>query len=113
MKSKYLAVPRRLLIWVIGQYTFYDVLLKETDPERAVFLGVDQQTYDGIFSEPIGELMIDTELLIDPSENYFQVVRVGWLKNHGVHGASLHLDIIDDKIWIQRVGTDRAIAENW
>ena len=57
--------------------------------------------------------MIDTELLIDPSENYFQVVRVGWLKNYRVHGASLHLDIIDDKIWIQRVGTDRAIAENW
>ena len=55
--------------------------------------------------------MIDTELLIDPCENYFQVVRVGWLKNYRVHGASLHLDIIDDKIWIQRVGSDRAIAD--
>ena len=88
-------------------------MLEETDPERAVFLAVDQQTYDGIFSEPIGELMIDTELLIDPSENYFQVVRVRWLKNYRVHGASLHLDIIDEKIWIRRVGTDQAIAENW
>ncbi|WP_375448616.1 XisI protein [uncultured Fibrella sp.] len=38
-------------------------------------------------------------------------MRVGWLKNHRVHGASLHLDIIGDKIWIQRDGTDRPIAD--
>ena len=54
---------------------------------------------------------IDTELLIDPAENHFQVVRVGWLKNRRVHGASLHLDIINGKIWIQRDGTDRPIAD--
>ena len=38
--------------------SFYDILLKETDPDRIVFLAIDLKTYDGIFSEPIGELMI-------------------------------------------------------
>ena len=42
----------------IGQYVFYDTLLKETDPDRIVFLAIDLKTYEGIFSEPIGELMI-------------------------------------------------------
>ncbi len=54
---------------------------------------------------------IDTELIIDPAENHFQVVRLGWLNKHRIHGASLHLDIIGDKIWIQHDGTDRPIAD--
>lgn len=54
---------------------------------------------------------IETELIIDPEENHFQVLRVGWLQDSRVHGASLHLDIIGDKIWIQRDGTDRPIAD--
>jgi hypothetical protein len=43
----------------IGQYMFYDVLLKENEPDRQVFLAVDEEAYNGIFSEPIGELMIN------------------------------------------------------
>ena len=43
----------------IGQYMFYDVLLRENEPDRFVFLAVDEEAYNGIFSEPIGELMIN------------------------------------------------------
>ncbi|MBO0937677.1 XisI protein [Fibrella sp. HMF5335] len=54
---------------------------------------------------------IDSELIIDKAENHFQVVRVGWLNKHRIHGASLHLDIIGDKIWIQHDSTDSPIAD--
>lgn len=42
----------------IGQYVFYDILLKENEPDRLVFLAIDEEAYNGIFSEPIGQLMI-------------------------------------------------------
>ena len=54
---------------------------------------------------------IETELIIDPDEKHFQVIRVGWVNEHRVHGATVHVDIIGDKIWIQRDGTDRPIAD--
>lgn len=42
----------------IGQYVLYQLLLKQVDPERELFLAIADTTYDEIFSEPIGELVI-------------------------------------------------------
>ena len=54
---------------------------------------------------------IDSELIIDETQNHFQLMRVGWLNKKRVHGAIIHVDIINDKIWIQYDGTDRPIAD--
>ena len=43
----------------IGQYTLYQLLLKQVDPKRRVFLAVSDIVYDEVFSEPIGELVIN------------------------------------------------------
>jgi len=45
----------------IGQYTLYRMLLNQVDRSRDIYLTVSQVTYNGIFSEPIGQLVI-TEL---------------------------------------------------
>lgn len=42
----------------IGQYVLYQLLLKQLDPERIVYLAVSHIVYDEIFSEPVGELVI-------------------------------------------------------
>jgi hypothetical protein len=42
----------------IGQYVLYQMLLNQVDPERELFLAVPDTTFDEIFSEPIGELVI-------------------------------------------------------
>lgn len=42
----------------IGQYILYQLLLKQVDPERPVYLAVPDITYYALFSEPIGELVI-------------------------------------------------------
>lgn len=48
----------------IGQYVLYQLLLKQVDPKRKVYLAISHITYDEIFSEPIGELVIN-ELPMD------------------------------------------------
>ena len=42
----------------IGQYVLYRLLLEQVDSERELYLAVADTTFDGIFSEPIGELVM-------------------------------------------------------
>jgi hypothetical protein len=54
---------------------------------------------------------IDTEAVIDPRRDHYVVLHVGWDDQRRVHGAVIHLDIIDGKVWIQYNGTNRHIAD--
>lgn len=42
----------------IGQYVLYRLLLEQVDPKRELYLAITDKTFDGIFSEPIGELVM-------------------------------------------------------
>jgi hypothetical protein len=42
----------------IGQYVLYQLLLKQVDPGRELYLAVSSKAFDEIFVEPIGELVI-------------------------------------------------------
>ncbi|MGB5632403.1 MAG: XisI protein [Waterburya sp.] len=50
------------------------------------------------------------ELIISRDENRFILITQGWEKDTRVHGCLVHLDIIDNKIWIQRDSTEEGIA---
>ena len=54
---------------------------------------------------------IDTEAVIDPARDHYEVMHVGWDGVRRVHGSVLHLDIIGGKIWVQYDGTSRPVAE--
>lgn len=54
---------------------------------------------------------IGTEAIIDPAGNHFELLHVGWDGPRRVPGVILHIDIIDDKIWIQYDGTSPGIAD--
>lgn len=47
----------------LGQYLLYRTLLSRLDPDRELFLAVSILAYDGIFSEPLGQLMVETYAL--------------------------------------------------
>ncbi len=42
----------------IGQYVLYQLLLSQVDPGRELYLAVTDMTYDELFSEPVGKLVI-------------------------------------------------------
>jgi XisI protein len=54
---------------------------------------------------------IETEAIIDPQRDHYEVMHVGWDGQRRVHGSVVHIDIIQGKIWIQHDGTNRPVAE--
>jgi XisH protein len=42
----------------LGQYMLYKLLLSQVDPDRDLYLAIPEISYDSIFSEPVGELVI-------------------------------------------------------
>jgi XisI protein len=57
-----------------------------------------------------GDPELVSELILDPIRDRYQVVYVGWSDEQRIYGCSLHLDIINEKIWIQHDGTEGGIA---
>ena len=49
--------PVRDLQEAVGQFVVYRALLSQTDPDRALFLGVPSRVYDSLLSEPLGQLV--------------------------------------------------------
>jgi hypothetical protein len=54
---------------------------------------------------------IDTEAIVDPVRDHYEVMHVGWDGERRVHGSVIHVDICNDKIWIQYDGTSWPVAE--
>lgn len=54
---------------------------------------------------------VQTETIIDPLRDHYEVLRVGWEDERRIHHSSIHLDIINDKVWIQHDGTNRPVAD--
>jgi hypothetical protein len=54
---------------------------------------------------------IETEAIIDPRRDHYEVMHVGWDGVRRVHGSVVHVDIIGDKVWVQYDGTSRSVAE--
>ena len=53
---------------------------------------------------------ITGKVVFDEKNDRYLVVSVGWDTGRRVHGALIHVDIIDGKIWIQRDGTEDGVA---
>lgn len=54
---------------------------------------------------------IEVETIFDTTRNHYQVVYLGWKQKRWIHTCIIHIDIKDEKIWIQWNGSERDIAE--
>jgi hypothetical protein len=52
---------------------------------------------------------IQSQTVFDPLGDHYLLMNIGW-DDRRVHGCLVHVDIIHDKIWIQRDGTEKGIA---
>lgn len=54
----------------IGQYTIYGEVLSRVEPDRALLRAVNQEVYNNLFEEPIGQLLIENRriqlIIFDP-----------------------------------------------
>ncbi|BAY09119.1 XisI protein [Calothrix sp. NIES-2098] len=52
----------------------------------------------------------EVQTIFDEQQDHYQLLYVGWRGNKRDFGCILHLDIKDEKIWIQHDGTEEGIA---
>jgi hypothetical protein len=66
-----------------------------------------QEYLDFLGSDPESEL----QLIIDENNHHYLLLEAGWHKNQRIYGNIIHIDIINNKIWIQQDGTEVGIAK--
>jgi predicted RNA-binding protein len=55
---------------------------------------------------------VETQLVADTKNDHYQLVNVGWDNEQRIYGVVIHIDIKDDKIWLQQNLTDQLVAED-
>jgi uncharacterized protein (DUF927 family) len=55
---------------------------------------------------------IEVQTIFDTDQDHYQVVAIGWDKEERVYGCSIHLDIKNEKIWIQINNTELDIGQD-
>jgi len=50
--------------------------------------------------------------IFDDMNKRYLLMTLGWDRNTRIHGCLIHIDIIDNKIWIQRDETEDGIAKD-
>jgi hypothetical protein len=54
---------------------------------------------------------IDVHTIFDADKDSYLVIAIGWDGKQRVYGSSIHLDIIDGKVWIQLNNTELDIGQ--
>jgi hypothetical protein len=60
---------------------------------------------------PEGYEELETQAIIDDANGHYFLMDVGWHKMERIHGCVMHIDLKEDKIWIQQDWTDTGVAD--
>src|SRR5438309_9415753 len=61
------------------------------------------------FKPARGDVQIET--IFDEANDHYELMYAGWNGPYRIHGSVLHIDIRQEKVWIQYDGTEDGIAE--
>jgi hypothetical protein len=53
---------------------------------------------------------VEVETIFDRERDHYQIVYLGWKQKRWIHSCVIHLDIKNEKVWIQWNGTEKDIA---
>ena len=54
----------------------------------------------------------DRELILDSENDHYVLMTIGWDKTQRVYYTVIHIDIIDNKLWIQHDATEDGVAND-
>jgi hypothetical protein len=74
----------------------YQPLVMQVLQDYADFLGQDEHT--------------QMVVIADREHDRYLLVEMGWQGEERIYGTLIHIDLVDDKVWIQQDGTERGIA---
>ncbi len=55
---------------------------------------------------------LEKKVVFDGENNSYLLLSIGWEDNRRVHACIIHIDIVGDRIWIQKDNTDLPIARD-
>ena len=77
--------------------------------QQAIIAVIDGYITEHAHSESLREL--NYEKVIDAQNFHFQLIRLGWKDRQRIFNLLFHVDIIDNKIWIQEDNLEYSVAE--
>ena len=80
-------------------------ILSKTHLKQAI-IKVLQEYFEFLGNDSESEL----QLIIDENKDHYLLMEIGWHKNQRIYGSLIHLDIINEKIWIQQDSTEEGVA---
>lgn len=54
---------------------------------------------------------VENETIFDVENDRYMLLSIGWLQGRRIHYCIMHIDIIEEQVWIQANNTDRLIAQ--
>ena len=81
-----------------------DTLNKDT--LKQAIIKVLQDYLEFLGSDPESTI----QLVIDENQDHYLLIETGWHQNRRIYGTLIHIDIINQKLWIQQDGTEEGIA---
>lgn len=55
---------------------------------------------------------VETQVIMDEMRDHYQLVHIGWDDAHRIYGCLIHIDIKDEKIWIQHNSTELDVDDD-
>lgn len=77
----------------------------------AAYRDIIQTLLNEYAETPISNGAIDCYTVFDTQHDHYQVMNVGWDGHRRVYGCVLHLDIKDEKIWVEQNMTEMRVAQ--
>lgn len=81
--------------------------LEKIDKYRSIIKQILSQY--ATYKPSYGDINIQTDF--DTENDHYQLIAIGWDQKERVYGCSIHLDIKNDKIWIQINNTELDIGQ--
>lgn len=76
----------------------------------AIFRKTIEEAFDEYANYPHLPEGVRYDKIMDDKNDRYQLVRLGWTTKRRVYAVIFHVDIINDKIWVQQDNTEVAIA---
>ncbi len=73
---------------------------------KQAIIKVLQDYIEFLGNDPESEI----QLVIDETQDHYLLIEIGWHQNRRIYGTLIHIDIINEKIWIQLDGTEEGVA---
>lgn len=54
---------------------------------------------------------VQIEVIFDETNDHYELMYAGWNGPYRIHGSVLHIDIRNEKVWIQYDGIEEGVAE--